>query len=214
MKLYIAKATCSLAVQIVLNELGNKTAELIHYDVFGKSTSNGDNFAEVNPLGYVPVLKLDNEEEDLVAETAIIASYLADQHPESGLIPARGTLARVKADQLLNFTGTEIAQKHIPLMRKLMTEEGTAWTRNKLVSAYAVLDQMLADGRSYLTGEQFTVVDAYVWATFWQERSGAEIGHLKNLMAYKARIETRPSVIQALADEAAVVARHEELLAA
>jgi glutathione S-transferase len=214
MKLYIANATCSLAVQIVLNELGNKTVELIHYDVFGKSTSNGDNFAKVNPLGYVPVLKLDNEDEDLVVETAVITSYLADQHPESGLIPARGTLQRVKADQLLNFTGTEIAQKHIPLMRKLLTEEGAAWTRNKLVNAYAVLDQMLVDGRLYLIGEQFTVVDAYVWATFWQERSGAEISHLKNLMAYKARIEQRPSVIKALADEAAIVARHKEMIAA
>lgn len=214
MKLYIAQATCSLAVQVILNELGNKTTELIHYDVFGKSTSNGDNFAEVNPLGYVPVLKLDNDDGDLVAETAVITSYLADQHPDSGLIPARGTLERVKTDQLLNFTGTEIAQKHIPLMRKLLTEDGAAWTRAKLVTAYSVLDKMLADGRSYLTGERFTVVDAYVWATFWQARSGAEIGHLKNLMAYKARIEARSSAIKALADEAAIVARHQELLAA
>ncbi len=214
MKLYIAQATCSLAVQVVLNELGNNTTELIHYDVFGKSTSNGENFAEVNPLGYVPVLKLDNNEGDLVAETAIIASYLADQHPESGLIPARGTIERIKIDQMLNFIGTEIAQKHIPLMRKLLTAEGAAWTRNKLVTAYATLDHILADGRAYLSGEQFTVADAYVWATFWHERSGADIGHLKNLMAYKARIETRQSVIKALADEAALVAEHQKLIAA
>lgn len=210
MKLYIAKATCSLAVQIVLNEMG-KTAELIHFDVFGKSTSNGDNFAEVNPLGYVPVLAANDE---MLTETVVIAAHLADQQPESKLIPARGTIERVKHEQLLTFTATEIAQKHIPLMRKLMTEDGAAWTRNKLVTAYATLDAQLADGRSYLTGEQFTVADAYVWATFWHERSGAEIGHLKHLMAYKARIEARPSVIKALADEAEVVARHEARLAA
>lgn len=214
MKLYIAKATCSLAVQIVLNELGVQDTELVHYDVFGKSTSNGDDFAAVNPLGYVPVLRIDNADEDLLAETVVIGSYLADQHPESGLLPARGTLDRVRMEALLNFTATEIAQKHIPLMRKLLTEEGAAWTRNKLVTAYARLDQMLADGRPWLTGDRFTVLDAYVWATFWHERSGADIGHLRHLMAYKARIEARPSVIKALQDEADVVARHETLLAA
>lgn len=73
---------------------------------------------------------------------------------------------------------------------------------------------MLADGRSYLTGEQFTVLDPYVWATFWHERSGVRIDHLESLMAYKSRIEARPSVIKALADEAALVARHESRLAA
>lgn len=214
MKLYIAQATCSLAVQIVLNELGDKTTEIVHYDVSGKSTSNGDNFAEVNPRGYVPVLQLPGHDNYLMAETAVITSYLADQHPESRLAPAHGSIERVKLDELLNFTGTEIAQKHIPLMRKLMTEDGAAWTRNKLVVAYTRLDHMLADGRTWLMGEQFTVLDAYVWATFWQERSGVDISHLKNVMAFKARMEARPSVIKALADEAAVFAEHQKLIAA
>jgi glutathione S-transferase len=201
MKLYIAQATCSLAVQAVFNELG-LSPELIHYDVFGKTTSDNVDFANVNPLSYVPVLELD------------IASYLADQHPASGLIPAHGTRERVRMDQLLTFVATEIAQKHIPLMRKLMTEEGVAFTTNKLLAAYASLDARLADGRAYLTGEQFTVADAYVWATMWHERSGVKLDHLKNLMAYIARIEARPSVQKALKDEADLVSRHRAQLAA
>ncbi|WP_234779065.1 glutathione S-transferase family protein [Pseudomonas amygdali] len=107
----------------------------------------------------------------------MITSYLADQHPEAGLIPARGTLDRVKFDQLLTFIATEIAQKHIPLMRKLLTEEGTAWTRAKIVAAYATLDARLADGRAFLTGDKFTVADAYIFGTWWHECSGTEIGH-------------------------------------
>lgn len=208
MKLYIAQATCSLAVQLIANEL-DLNPELIHFDVFGKSTSNGDNFAEVNPLGYVPVLALDNEDKDLLTETTIITSYLADQHPEAGLIPAHGTLERVKLDQLLTFIATEIAQKHIPLMRKLQTEAGAEWTRNKLVGAYTTLDKRLADGRAYLTGEQFTVADAYVWATMWHERSGAQVGHLKNLMAYIERINARPAAVKAIKDETDMVNIHE-----
>ncbi|MGO4304083.1 glutathione S-transferase family protein [Cupriavidus sp. RAF12] len=208
MKLYIAQATCSLAVQVIANELGLQP-ELVHYDVFGKSTSANDDFAAVNPLAYVPVLVLDDEARTHLTETTVITSYLADQHLAAGLIPPHGTLERVKFDQLLTFLATEIAQKHIPLMRKLQTEFGTEWTRNKLVAAYTKLDAQLADGRAYLTGDKFTVADAYVWATLWHERSGAPITHLNNLFQYIARIEARPSVQKALRDEAEMVAGHE-----
>lgn len=213
MKLYIAQATCSLAVQVIANELGLEP-ELVHYDVFGKSTSANDNFSQVNPLGYVPVLVLDDEDKTHLTETTIITSYLADQHLAAGLIPKHGTLERVKFDQLLTFIATEIAQKHIPLMRKLQTESGTQWTRDKLVAAYAKLDAQLADGRAYLTGDKFTVADAYVWATLWHERSGAPITHLKNFFDYIGRIEARASVQKALKDEARMVAQHDAVKAA
>jgi glutathione S-transferase len=212
MKLYIADQTCSQAVQIIANELG-LAPELIHYDVFGKTTSTGEDFAAVNPLLYVPVLTLDNAAEDRLSETIIVTSYLADQHPEADLAPPQGTLERTRFDQLLVFIATEIAQKHIPLMRKLLTEDGTAWTRTKLVNAYKVIDDRLARS-AYVNGDTFSVADAYVWATMWHERSGAEIGHLENLMAWKARIDARPSVRKALADEAAIVAAHRASLAA
>jgi len=213
MKLYIAQATCSLAVQAVANELG-LSPELVHYDVFGKTTTDGLSFTEVNPLSYVPVLELDDADKERMTETIVISSYLADQHSGSGLIPARGTMERVRMDQLLTFIATEIAQKHIPLMRKLMTEEGVVFTSNKLLTAYAALDARLADGRAYLTGEHFTVADAYVWATMWHERSGVNLDHLENLMAYVARVEARPSAQKALKDEAELVSRHKERLAA
>ena len=212
MKLFIADDTCSRAIQLVANEL-ELDPEIVHYDVFGKSTSTGESFADINPLGYVPALQLDTPSRDILTETAIIASYLADQHPESGLAPRHGTLERVKLDVLLNFVGTEIAQKHIPLMRKLLTEDGAAWTRNKLVMAYARLDGMLADGRTWLTGEQFTVLDAYVWATLWHQRSGARIEHLARLFAWKERLESRPSAKKTLQDEAEIVAGHKQRIA-
>jgi glutathione S-transferase len=213
MKLYIADQTCSQAAQIVANELG-LSPELVHYNVSDKTTSIKDNFAAVNPLGYVPVLVLDNDRQESLTETIVITSYLADAHPEAGLLPARGSLGRAKVDQLLVFVATEIAQKHIPLMRKLLTEEGAAWTRAKLVNAYKLLDDRLADGRPHLTGDNFSVVDAYVWATMWHERSGTKIGHLHNLMAWKARMDSRPSIGKALKDEAEVVARHRAQAAA
>jgi glutathione S-transferase len=206
-KLYIAHDTCSRTIQIVANELG-LNPELIHYDVLEKTTSNNGNFLEVNPLAYVPALVLDNPQHDVLTETVVIASYLADLHPDSDLAPAPGTLRRTKFDQLLNFLATEIAQKHIPLMHQLMTEEGIKWACDKLQAAYALLNQRLTDGRPFLTGEQFTVADAYVFGTWWHARSGVRIGHLSYLMAYKARIQARPSIQKMLQDEARLVAQH------
>ncbi|RMN25549.1 putative glutathione S-transferase [Pseudomonas coronafaciens pv. zizaniae] len=72
-----------------------------------------------------------------------------------------------------------VCGRSLDALRKLLTEEGTAWTRAKIVAAYATLDARLADGRAFLTGDKFTVADAYIFGTWWHERSGAEIGHLK-----------------------------------
>lgn len=213
MKLYIAKATCSRAVQLVANELG-LTPELIHYDFSSQTTSNDADFSAVNPLGYVPVLQTDDGDQKFLTETTVIISYLADRYPERGLIPAPRTAARVAHDQLLAFTATEIASRHTPLMRKLTNSDGTAWVRRKLLVAYGALDEHLSDGRSYLTGEQLTVADAYVWATMWQSRSGIEIRHLRNLGEYIARIDSLSSAKKAIDDECLAAARHKADLAA
>ena len=110
-------------------------------------------------------------------------SYLADQHPGSGLVPAPGTIERLRIDQLLTFAATEIAQKHIPLMRKLMTAEGTEWTRDKIVAAYAVLDQRLADGRPWLNGDAFKW-SREAWQAPLQERSNLRSKGLLCLYGY------------------------------
>jgi glutathione S-transferase len=162
---------------------------------------------------YVPVLKPDDGSNDLIGETIVIVSYLADLRPVSGLTPRQGTLARVKMDQFLVFLSTEIAQKHIPLMRGLMTAQGVEFNTKKLLAAYQRLDEQLSDGRSYLFGDNLTVADAYAWGTLWNSRSGVDIGHLEHLTAWKARVDLRPAAIKTLEDEAEIAAVHREKIA-
>ncbi len=145
---------------------------------------------------------------NLITETIVIGSYLADLRPEAGLLPRHGTLERVEADQFLVFLATEIAQKHIPLMRKLMTEEGVKFHTNKLLAAYKRLDDRLADGRPYLFGDNLSVADAYVWGTLWNSRSGVSIDHLKNIAAWKERVDARPAAVKTLKEEAEIFAAH------
>jgi glutathione S-transferase len=207
MKLYIAKATCSRAPQTVINETG-LDVELVLYDIRGRTASNNQDFGTVNRFRYVPVLELDHTPKEYISEASVITAYLADLCPQHRLIPPVGTLERLKVDQTLVFIATEIAQKHISLMRKHMNEDGVPWALERIAQAYAVFDERLADGRSWLAGEQFSVLDTYLWATMWEDRSGAQIDHLSHLAAWKTRTEERPSVRKTLADETAMVEAH------
>jgi glutathione S-transferase len=211
MKLYIADKTCSEAIQIVAHHLALKP-ELIHVDFASGTTSNGDDFRALNPLFYVPVLVTD--EQEILTEGPVILNWLADMHPESGLVPAAGTGARTRHDLLMSFIATEIQQRHVPLMRKLLTEEGKAWMIAKTVVAYQYLENQMADGRAFLAGEQMTVADAFLWATFWGERSGVDISHLTHIQAWKQRMDQLPAVQQALSDEKDIATRHRARLAA
>ena len=207
MKLYIARATCSRAPQAVFNELGLEV-ELVLYDIPSQTTSSGEDFGRVNRFRYVPVLEFSHGAVQHMSEASVITVYLADLHPERGLIPPWGTPERLQVDESLMFIATEIAQKHISLMRGHVNEAGLAWTRERIVQAYELFDERLADGRPWLAGTQFGVLDIYLWATMWQDRSGVQIAHLKQLADWQERIEARPSIRKTLMDEAALVQAH------
>jgi glutathione S-transferase-like protein len=98
-------------------------------------------------------------------------------------------------------------QKFIPVFREYVTEYAKNKFRDMLISNFGSLDDRLADGRSYLTGETFTVADAHLFAvTPWVERTQVNIGHLKNLRAFQDRVAARPAAQAALRDEAAAAA--------
>jgi glutathione S-transferase len=77
MKLYFSKGACSLAVRIVINEIGLKS-EYEAVNLQEKKVSNGDDFFKINPKGAVPALLTDDQH--LLTENAVIQQYLADTH--------------------------------------------------------------------------------------------------------------------------------------
>lgn len=67
-------------------------------DVPGRCTSSGEDFATVNRFRYVPVLELDSPQGGRLTDANVVAVYLADLRPELGLMPAAGTMDRVRAE--------------------------------------------------------------------------------------------------------------------
>jgi glutathione S-transferase len=198
MKLYYSPVACSLSPHIVLHETG------LAFDAVLASTkshqlADGTDYYSINPLGYVPLLELDDGTR--LTEGPAIVQYLADLAPEKHLAPANGTLARYKLQSMLNFISTELHKGFSPLFNPKTPEDFKTTVKAKLAERLAWLDGELA-GKSYVMGEQFSVADAYMFTvTNWGQFVGVDIAPYKNIVAVRERIAARPAVQAAMRAE-------------
>ena len=198
MKLYYSPGACSLAPHIVAREAG-LSPDLEKVDLASRTTASGRSFLEVNPKGYVPALQV--QDGTVMTEVSALIQYLADQAPQAGLIPAAGTPERYKVLEWIGFISTEIHKGFAPLWNPTMPDAVKQATKEKLFQRFAYLDQQL-DGRSYLTGERFTVADAYLFVVVnWTNFHGLSLGDYPNLAAFMDRVAARPKVQEALQAE-------------
>jgi glutathione S-transferase len=198
MKLYFAPGACSLSPHIVLREAGfNFDLEQVNNQE--KKTKSGMDYWGINAKGQVPVLELDNGER--ITEGPVIVQYLADQKPASGLAPGNGTMERVRVQEWLNFTTSEIHKTFGPIFRPTTPDAFKDLSRENLGKRFDWLDKQLA-GKQYLTGEKFTVADAYLFTVLrWSTRVNIDLGKWPNLKAYVDRVAGRPKVQEAMKAE-------------
>ncbi|MDP3253910.1 MAG: glutathione transferase GstA [Hydrogenophaga sp.] len=198
MKLYYSPGACSLSPHIALHEAG-LTFEAVPAPTKTHQLPDGTDYYTINPLGYVPLLELDNG--DRLREGPAIVQYIADQVPQKNLAPANGTMARYRLQEWLTFIGTEIHKGFSPLFNPATPEEFKTATKTKLSQRLAWVDSQLA-GQQYLMGENFTVADGYLFTvTNWAPRVGVDITGLANLVAYRERVAARPAVQAAMKAE-------------
>ncbi|MGH8628911.1 MAG: glutathione transferase GstA [Gammaproteobacteria bacterium] len=198
MKLYFAAGACSMAPHIVLREAAY-TFDLESVDLATKQTASGEDYTRINPKGYVPALRLDNGE--VLTEVAVVLQYLADQKPESGLAPKTGTMERYRLMEWLNFVSSEIHKQFGPLFNPKITSEWRANQLDLLGRRFDYLTERL-NGKSYLLGDQVTVVDAYLFTVLnWSALLKVDLGKWPRLKEYIARVAARPAVQEAMSAE-------------
>jgi glutathione S-transferase len=198
MKLYYSPGACSLSPHIALHEAG-LAFEAVPAPTKTHQLPDGTDYYTINPLGYVPLLELDNGER--LREGPAIVQYIADQVPEKNLAPANGTLARYRLQEWLTFIGTEVHKGFSPLFNPATPEEFKTATKTKLSQRLAWVDGELA-GKQYLMGDTFSVADGYLFTvTNWAPRVGVDITGLANLKAYRERVAARPAVQAAMKAE-------------
>lgn len=201
MKLYYFAAACSQAANISLREAGLKF-ELVKVDRHTKKASDGLDFNEVNPKGYVPALTLDSGE--VLTENVAVLLYIADRNPAARLAPAAGTLERYRLIESLSFINSELHRAFTPLFRADAPEESKQYTRKNLTARLDYTQRALG-ARSFLVGDVFTVADAYLFTVLsWGSYVKLDIGQWPQLQRYAERIGSRPHVIEALKAEGLV----------
>ena len=198
MKLFYMPGACSLAPHIVANEAGIDL-ELVKVDGASKKTEQDQDYLATNPNGYVPALVLPDGE--LMTEASVVVQYLADQKPESGLMPGAGDKARYRVQQWLSFVATELHKTFSPFFKPGTPEATKETNRAHLSKRLAYVDRKL-DGRSYLTGDAFTAADAYLWTILgWAKVVGIDLSPFANIQRYLGTVAARPAVQKTLRAE-------------
>ena len=198
MQLYYSPGACSLASHITLREAG-LPVELRKADTKTKKLEDGSDYFAVNSKGAVPALRLDDGQ--VLTEGPAILQYLADQKPESKLAPKAGTLERYRLLEWLNFITSEVHKSFSPLFNPAADAAVKQYTTQNLEKKFDWIDKQLT-GKQYLTGEQFTIADAYLFVVAnWSNFVGIDLGRWPALKAFQDRVAARPKVQEALAAE-------------
>ncbi len=178
--------TRSARVRWTLLELG-----ISFESVSGREVIGSPRLAEISPSGKVPAILDDGRP---LFELAAICTWLADSHPEKGLIASSGTWERAQHDQWVSFCLAEL-EAHLwstSRNRFLYPEEqrvAAVFEQNAKEGrrSLEVLDRHLAS-TPFLVAGRFTVADIIVgFTTNWARRVGWATG-LEHCLAYNARL--------------------------
>jgi glutathione S-transferase len=206
MDLYFAPLACSMATRIALNE-ANVDARFIEVDTKAKRIVEGGDYLTINPLGYVPALRIESGE--VLTENAAILQYIAGRFPAAGLAPTAG-IALARLQGWLSFIGTELHKGlFIPLLDRKASEGAKTYAMDKYRPRLDYLNDYLR-GREFLL-DRFSVADAYLTVVLnWSRATSIDFEQWPALKDYFSRMRHRPSVARALAEEGALFVQQQE----
>ncbi len=197
MKLYYLPGACPLASHIALEWTGKP----YETQAVGRDEMKQAPFLALNPLGAVPVLV---DGDMTLTQSAAILEYVAELNPEAKLLPdtprgraeVRRWLGLVNADIHRTFANVfaagYFAGDNEEFQRKLI-ETSTA----KLMQLFGVADKQL-EGKDWIAGTR-SVADPYLYTVLrWAKAKNVDLGAMKNLQAFYARMEADSGVQAAL----------------
>jgi glutathione S-transferase len=199
MKLYYSPFACSLASHIACREAG-LDFELSRAELATKRVEDGADLYDVNPMGQVPTLVLDDGRR--LTENTAVLTFIADRAPDKHLAPAPAAFERYELSRWLSFVGTEIHKKGLAMIFAPDTSDAVKdYARSALAAPLAVAEAQLSR-QDVLLGEHFSVADAYLfWAVTIMQGAGVDLAPYPALRAYRQRHRARPAVSAAVGFE-------------
>lgn len=196
-RLYWGRRTASQAAMAVLEEAG-AAYEAVEVDVAAGAHEEPE-YRRIHPLGLVPALALPDGR--LVFESAGIAMFLADRHPEAGLAPAPDAFDRAVYNQWLFYLADTLYPSYGRWYRpwRFSTDGDDAHrikarARTALMDQWEVVDRALA-GRTWLVGDACTTADVYLAMVFgWDPEPAILTARCPEVARVAAAAAQRPGV--------------------
>ncbi|WP_297367486.1 glutathione S-transferase family protein [Acidocella sp.] len=202
MKLFYFPGACSLAVDVILEEIG-KPFERVKVDLAKGEQFKGE-FTSVNPKAKVPALLRDDG--SLLTELPAISWWLAKTHPELGLIPD-GAEAEARLLEVLDYM---VATVHMRGFSRIFGPARFTPTKADEPAIVQTGRDVAADGlkalshtlgaKPYLLGD-YSIADAMLFCLEFWSLGRAQVKLPENLAAHFERMKARPAVARALAGE-------------
>ena len=178
-RLYYSPGACSLAVHVVLEEIGAPYA--LETVALARAENRQARYLAINPKGFVPALEIAGEPRVLTELPAILI-YLARRHPRAGLLPEIGTIDEARALEWLAWLGgwvhgigyAEIWRPERFSKADAAPHEALRANGRAIVEeAYAKIEGTLGDGRTWAVASGYCVVDPFLLVLYrWGNRIG------------------------------------------
>jgi glutathione S-transferase len=215
-RLYYSPGACSMAVHIVLEEIG-KPYETELVSSRGQQEGAGtatEAWRRINPKGRIPALGgvpgSAGGADGVLTEATAILFYLARTNPECGLLP-RDPAAEARCLEWMNWLASNVhamSYGQIWRVRRFASDEAAfaaieARGRENLREQYAYIESLLADRRDWAVPGGFSIVDPYLLVFYqWGQRIGIDMrGSYPAWSALTDRLLQRPAVRRALEQE-------------
>jgi glutathione S-transferase len=205
--LYWNHGSASITAHMALEESGVPyTRKFVDMD---KGEHKSPEYLKMNPNGKVPTLLIDNKR--IMFETAAIAMYIADRHPQSGLAPAVDDPARVAYMQWLLHIANSVQpyyfmfyypERHMadPAAHEAIKTQAT----RMIGESWARIDAALARSGPYLAGDRFSAADLPVMMlTGWKQACADVLDKNKNVRRLVELVSARPAIKRVLQQNAA-----------
>ena len=204
--LYYCPGTCSFVPHTLLELLKNNFG--IEYEATAVSLKDGQQhtpeYKAVNPRQQVPALLVNGQ---LLTQVIAITNFLNDSYPQASILP-KDAMAKAQALSTLAWINNTVHPTFTRVFRpeRFGTEEGQAGVKQKALDTFkgylGEINEMLADNRPYLCGQQLTPADIYAICLIrWGGVAGVNPADYPRYQSYVNRISQEEPIAGTMALE-------------
>jgi glutathione S-transferase len=203
MKLFYAPGTCALASHIALAEAAAEY-EAVRLN-FRADEQRKPEYLAINPKGRVPALVTDR---GVLTETPAILAFIAQSYPAAQLAPLRDPFefARVQAFNSYLCATVHVAHAHRMRGYRWVDDAAAIAAMQRKVpetvgACFGLIEDEMFAG-PWVMGPDYSICDPYLFTLAqWLDGDGVDIARFPGIRDHHARMQARPAVQQALAEQ-------------